>query len=185
MNRCLVCRVDLGQDNPRQLCRKTYCPQDLSETEEVYDRSVRRRVKSRSPSPKKRSPGKSSPSPEGLIPMSELMGTRRSLSPKRRSVSPLRLDESEIPCILRGNCSVRRVKSPRASNRRQVQEEFETMLELLQSMDVSGSRGPGARSGARSPPIMRRSVSPKKKSPRRSSPRRSSPVNYADLNLYD
>ena len=25
MNRCLICGVDMGKDNPRQLCGKTYC----------------------------------------------------------------------------------------------------------------------------------------------------------------
>ena len=24
-NRCIVCKVDLGDSNPRQYCRKTYC----------------------------------------------------------------------------------------------------------------------------------------------------------------
>ena len=27
VNRCVVCGVDLGDRNPRQLCRKTYCPE--------------------------------------------------------------------------------------------------------------------------------------------------------------
>lgn len=26
-NRCLNCGVDMGDQNPRQLCRKTYCPE--------------------------------------------------------------------------------------------------------------------------------------------------------------
>ena len=28
MNRCLVCHIDMGRTNPRQLCCKTYCPMD-------------------------------------------------------------------------------------------------------------------------------------------------------------
>lgn len=31
INRCIVCRVDMGEMNPRQYCCKTYCP------EEKYD----------------------------------------------------------------------------------------------------------------------------------------------------
>jgi hypothetical protein len=27
-NFCLVCRINMGDGNPRQLCRKTYCPDD-------------------------------------------------------------------------------------------------------------------------------------------------------------
>jgi hypothetical protein len=26
MNRCTVCNIDIGINNPRQLCHKTYCP---------------------------------------------------------------------------------------------------------------------------------------------------------------
>jgi hypothetical protein len=29
VNRCIVCGVDMGDCNPRQYCRKTYCPQEL------------------------------------------------------------------------------------------------------------------------------------------------------------
>ena len=29
-NRCIVCGIDMGEENPRQLCGKTYCP-------EMYD----------------------------------------------------------------------------------------------------------------------------------------------------
>ena len=25
-NRCIYCKVDMGECNPRQLCYKTYCP---------------------------------------------------------------------------------------------------------------------------------------------------------------
>ena len=25
-NRCIYCKVDMGESNPRQLCYKTYCP---------------------------------------------------------------------------------------------------------------------------------------------------------------
>jgi hypothetical protein len=28
MNRCIICKVDMGEHNPRQFCRKTYCPQE-------------------------------------------------------------------------------------------------------------------------------------------------------------
>jgi hypothetical protein len=28
-NRCCGCKVDLGEDNPRQFCCKTYCPEYL------------------------------------------------------------------------------------------------------------------------------------------------------------
>jgi hypothetical protein len=28
-NRCIVCGVDMGIHNPRQLCRKTYCDNDF------------------------------------------------------------------------------------------------------------------------------------------------------------
>ena len=31
-NRCVGCNQDLGEDNPRQFCCKTYCP-EYSETE--------------------------------------------------------------------------------------------------------------------------------------------------------
>lgn len=24
-NRCIICKVDMGDNNPRQYCRKTYC----------------------------------------------------------------------------------------------------------------------------------------------------------------
>lgn len=27
INRCIICRVDMGSSNPRQYCRKTYCPE--------------------------------------------------------------------------------------------------------------------------------------------------------------
>jgi len=27
-NFCLVCGINMGDGNPRQLCRKTYCPDD-------------------------------------------------------------------------------------------------------------------------------------------------------------
>jgi hypothetical protein len=27
-NFCVVCYVNMGDDNPRQLCRKTYCPRE-------------------------------------------------------------------------------------------------------------------------------------------------------------
>ena len=33
INRCVVCKVDMGYCNPRQLCCKTYCPHDGVETE--------------------------------------------------------------------------------------------------------------------------------------------------------
>lgn len=26
-NACVICGLDLGRENPRQLCRKTYCPE--------------------------------------------------------------------------------------------------------------------------------------------------------------
>jgi len=32
-NFCVVCGVNIGDNNPRQLCRKTYCPRE----EEDYD----------------------------------------------------------------------------------------------------------------------------------------------------
>lgn len=28
-NFCTVCGINMGDGNPRQLCRKTYCPNDL------------------------------------------------------------------------------------------------------------------------------------------------------------
>jgi len=38
-NKCTICGVDLGECNPRQLCCKTYCPNDpiemLPETSEL------------------------------------------------------------------------------------------------------------------------------------------------------
>ena len=27
-NRCIVCGIDMGEDNPRQYCEKTYCPEE-------------------------------------------------------------------------------------------------------------------------------------------------------------
>ena len=36
-NRCVVCKVDMGDSNPRQYCCKTYCPQEGAETEEEED----------------------------------------------------------------------------------------------------------------------------------------------------
>lgn len=27
INRCIVCGIDMGEDNPRQYCEKTYCPE--------------------------------------------------------------------------------------------------------------------------------------------------------------
>ena len=32
-NRCLVCGIDMGYCNPRQLCMKTYCPEELYSSE--------------------------------------------------------------------------------------------------------------------------------------------------------
>jgi hypothetical protein len=29
INRCVVCGVDMGSCNPRQLCCKTYCPMEI------------------------------------------------------------------------------------------------------------------------------------------------------------
>jgi hypothetical protein len=29
INRCIVCGVDIGEDNPRQYCEKTYCPEEI------------------------------------------------------------------------------------------------------------------------------------------------------------
>jgi hypothetical protein len=29
INRCIVCGVDMGEDNPRQYCEKTYCPEEI------------------------------------------------------------------------------------------------------------------------------------------------------------
>ncbi len=29
-NLCIVCGEDLGESNPRQYCRKSYCPMELS-----------------------------------------------------------------------------------------------------------------------------------------------------------
>tara|TARA_B110000967_G_C18820643_1_gene528501 strand:+ start:984 stop:1367 length:384 start_codon:yes stop_codon:yes gene_type:complete len=29
INRCIICSIDLGVDNPRQYCGKTYCPHEL------------------------------------------------------------------------------------------------------------------------------------------------------------
>ena len=26
INRCIICKVDMGENNPRQYCCKTYCP---------------------------------------------------------------------------------------------------------------------------------------------------------------
>ena len=26
-NKCIVCGIDMGDDNPRQYCEKTYCPE--------------------------------------------------------------------------------------------------------------------------------------------------------------
>ena len=28
INRCTVCQIDMGKCNPRQLCGKTYCPEE-------------------------------------------------------------------------------------------------------------------------------------------------------------
>lgn len=30
-NKCLVCGIDLGECNPRQLCCKTYCPMEFEQ----------------------------------------------------------------------------------------------------------------------------------------------------------
>jgi len=41
INRCIICNIDMGPENPRQLCRKTYCPdefiQSIDETDVVND----------------------------------------------------------------------------------------------------------------------------------------------------
>ena len=29
INRCIVCGIDMGEDNPRQYCEKTYCPEEI------------------------------------------------------------------------------------------------------------------------------------------------------------
>ena len=32
INRCIICNIDMGPDNPRQLCRKTYCPDEFMQS---------------------------------------------------------------------------------------------------------------------------------------------------------
>jgi hypothetical protein len=32
-NFCVVCGINMGDNNPRQLCKKTYCPRDDEEYE--------------------------------------------------------------------------------------------------------------------------------------------------------
>ena len=32
-NRCIICNVDMGPENPRQLCRKTWCPKEFDEND--------------------------------------------------------------------------------------------------------------------------------------------------------
>jgi hypothetical protein len=39
--RCIVCGVDMGPQNPRQLCNKTYCPEQL----EQYEKSIEQNEK--------------------------------------------------------------------------------------------------------------------------------------------
>jgi hypothetical protein len=29
INRCICCNIDIGANNPRQYCNKTYCPEDV------------------------------------------------------------------------------------------------------------------------------------------------------------
>ncbi len=36
-NLCIECEIDIGKDNPRQLCGKTYC---LNETKKILDSNV-------------------------------------------------------------------------------------------------------------------------------------------------
>jgi hypothetical protein len=31
VNRCVICGIDMGPENPRQLCRKTYCENDFDD----------------------------------------------------------------------------------------------------------------------------------------------------------
>lgn len=37
VNRCVICGEDLGACNPRQLCKKTYCPMEQVESDTVLD----------------------------------------------------------------------------------------------------------------------------------------------------
>ena len=32
-NRCIICNVDMGPENSRQLCRKTWCPKEFDEND--------------------------------------------------------------------------------------------------------------------------------------------------------
>lgn len=36
-NCCLVCGIDMGYCNPRQLCMKTYCPEEYYSTDSETD----------------------------------------------------------------------------------------------------------------------------------------------------
>ena len=37
VNRCVICGVDMGDCNPRQLCMKTYCPDQFKPEPIVID----------------------------------------------------------------------------------------------------------------------------------------------------